>query len=77
MGRGGRRDLLGSARRLAGARAGAAGGRLWVGVSLALTGLRLLRRMATRTPKVVFREELRPGEQLVVTHFPREGREES
>ena len=73
MGRGRGGDLLGRARRLAAARAGVGGGRIWLGLSLALTGLRLLRRMATRAPKVVYREELRPGEQLVVTHFPREG----
>ena len=68
-----RRGLLGGARRLA--LAGPTGGRVWVALSLVLSGLRLLRRMATRTPKVVFREELDPGQQLVITHFPRPGRE--
>ena len=70
----GRDGLLRRARRLGLARAGVGGSRAWVTLSLVLSGVRLLRRMATRAPKVVYREELHPGEQLVVTHFPREGR---
>jgi hypothetical protein len=34
-------------------------------------GLRMLSRMAKREPDVVYLEELRPGQSVVIQHFPR------
>ena len=40
----------------------------WMAVWVLLTGYRWLRRRAAPDP-VVVREQLRPGEQLVITHY--------
>lgn len=50
---------------------GIGGSRAWLGVGLAAGGLRLLRRAIKREPEVVYREELRPGQSLVIQHLPR------
>jgi hypothetical protein len=42
----------------------------WLGVWVAVVGGRWLYRAAQRKP-VVVREVLRPGEQLVISHFPK------
>lgn len=54
------------------ARATAGGGRVWLGVSLAIAALRFLRRLTGRKVDTVYCEKLRPGEQLVITHIPRQ-----
>lgn len=42
---------------------------IWLGVWVLATGYRWIRRIAREDP-VVVREVLRPGEQLVISHFP-------
>ena len=49
---------------------GFGGSRGWMTVGFAATGLHLLRRMVAREPEVVYCEELRPGQSLVIRHFP-------
>jgi hypothetical protein len=34
-------------------------------------GLRMLKKMAKREADVVYLEELRPGQSMVIRHFPR------
>ena len=43
------------------------GSRTWVVVGVAAGGARLLRRLTKPQPKVVFCEELQPGQALVIT----------
>ena len=50
---------------------GIGGSRAWLALGIFAAGLRLLRRMAKREPEVVYREELFPGQSLVIQHFPR------
>jgi len=50
---------------------GIGGSRGWLALGVTAGGLRLLRRMAKRTPDVVYCEELHPGQSLVIQHFPR------
>lgn len=50
---------------------GIGGSRAWLGVGIAAGGLHLLRRAVKREPDVVYLEELRPGQSLVIQHFPR------
>ena len=42
--------------------------RVWYWVAIVSTVLRVLHRIMGRTEKVVYREELRPGETLVIAH---------
>jgi hypothetical protein len=50
---------------------GIGGSRAWLTVGVVAGGLRLLRRMAKREADVVYLEELRPGQSMVIQHFPR------
>ena len=50
---------------------GIGGSRAWLTVGVVAGGLRLLRRMAKREADVVYCEELRPGQSMVIQHFPR------
>lgn len=55
----------------AGLRKGLLGGsRPWLYVGVAAAGARLLARMARREEEVVYREELQPGESVVVSTVP-------
>ncbi|MGI9032201.1 MAG: hypothetical protein ACR2HY_00655 [Acidimicrobiales bacterium] len=45
------------------------GNRLWLGLGAAAVGLRALARVAAKEEKVVFSEELAPGQSLVITHL--------
>jgi hypothetical protein len=50
---------------------GIGGSRGWLALGVTAGGLRLLRKVAKREPDVVYREELHPGQSLVIQHFPR------
>ncbi len=50
---------------------GIGGSRAWLALGVTAGGLQLLRRAAKREPEVVYREELPPGQSLVVQHLPR------
>jgi hypothetical protein len=50
---------------------GIGGSRGWLAVGMTAGGLHLLRRAVKREPDVVYLEELRPGQSLVIQHFPR------
>ncbi len=51
---------------------GLGGSRGWLALSFTAGGLHLLKRAVKREPEVVYLEELRPGQSLVIRHFPRE-----
>ena len=51
---------------------GIGGSRAWLALGLTAGGLRLLKRMAARTPDVVYCESLNPGETLTIRHLPPE-----
>jgi hypothetical protein len=63
------RDVLTRVRRLALAR-GLGKSNAWLAVGITAWGLQTLKRLATKEPKVVFSETLRPGERLVISHLP-------
>ena len=42
----------------------------WGAVAAAAIGLRVMQRLGTRREEVVYREVLKPGQELVVTHRP-------
>lgn len=46
------------------------GSRFWLGVWVAAAGGRALRKFARKEPEVVYREDLPPGQSLVITHLP-------
>ncbi len=50
---------------------GLGGSRGWLALGVTAGGLRLLHRLATRDAKVVYLEELHPGQSLVIQHLPR------
>ena len=50
---------------------GIGGSRGWLALGFAAGGLQLLRRAVKREPEVVYLEELRPGQSVVIQHFPR------
>ena len=50
---------------------GIGGSRAWLTVGVVAGGLRMLRKMAKREADVVYCEELRPGQSMVIQHFPR------
>jgi hypothetical protein len=50
---------------------GIGGSRGWLAVGITAGGLHLLRRAVMREADVVYLEELRPGQSLVIQHFPR------
>lgn len=62
--------MLRWARRYALTRALAPGGRRWGPAAAALVGMGLLRRMATRQERRVLREELGPGQSVLIRHLP-------
>ena len=69
------RNPLGYVRRQAVVRGVLGGQRAWLVLGGLAWGVRLLRRVAgTRRLRPVLTEELRPGESLVVSHFPDESR---
>ena len=45
------------------------GNRGWIAVGAVAAGLRGLGRMGRKEPKVVFSEQLDPGQTLVITHL--------
>jgi hypothetical protein len=51
---------------------GIGGSRAWLAVGVTAGGLRLVRRALKRQADVVYCEELRPGQSLVVQHIPRQ-----
>ncbi len=42
----------------------------WLAIGVTAWALQTLKRFATKEPKVVFREKLKPGERLVISHLP-------
>ena len=50
---------------------GIGGSRAWLTLGVVAGGLRILKKMATRDADVVYLEELRPGQSMVIQHFPR------
>ncbi len=44
------------------------GSRVWTVVGAVALGARVLHKLAGSDPEVVYREELRPGETLVLSH---------
>lgn len=50
---------------------GLGGRRGWLALGVTAGGLHLLKRAVKREPEVVYLEDLRPGESLVIRHFPR------
>ena len=61
--------MLTRLRRLALAR-GLGRSNAWLAVGATAWGLQLLKRLAAKEPKVVFKEQLKPGERLVISHLP-------
>ena len=47
------------------------GNRGWIAIGAVASGLRALGKMARKEPKVVFSEQLDPGQTLVITHLTR------
>ncbi|MDQ6798548.1 MAG: hypothetical protein M3011_11130 [Actinomycetota bacterium] len=45
------------------------GDRRWLALGTAAFGLRALAKLVTKEPKVVYSEDLAPGESLVITHL--------
>ncbi len=50
---------------------GIGGSRAWLTLGVLAGGLRMVKKVAKRAPDVVYREELHPGQSLVIQHFPR------
>jgi len=42
----------------------------WLAIGVTAWVLQTLKRLATREPKIVFKETLKPGERLVISHLP-------
>lgn len=51
---------------------GLGGSRGWLALGCTAGGLHLLKRAVKREPDTVYLEELRPGQSLVIRHFPRD-----
>lgn len=51
---------------------GLGGSRAWLALGVTAGGLQLIKRAVKREPDVVYLEDLRPGEALVIRHFPRD-----
>ena len=49
---------------------GIGGSRGWLAVGVTAGGLHVLKRMIRREPEVVYLEDLRPGQSLVIRHLP-------
>ena len=69
-----RRRLSGTGARATDAlwRRARSGNGLWLAAAIVAGGLRLLRRWSRREREVVFRSEMKPGEQLTIRHVPRD-----
>ena len=50
------------------------GSRGWTAVWAVLLGVRLLKRLASSKPEVLLREEVKPGESLLISGIDREPR---
>ena len=50
---------------------GIGGSRGWLALGMTAGGLHMLRKAVKREADVVYLEELRPGQSLVIQHFPR------
>jgi hypothetical protein len=46
------------------------GNRGWLAIGAGAAGLKVLGRMAAKEPKVVYCEQLEPGQTLTITHLP-------
>jgi hypothetical protein len=46
------------------------GDQTWAAVALVLGGLRIVRWLSRTGDGVVYREQLRPGESVVISHLP-------
>ena len=42
----------------------------WLAVGATAWALQTLKKFATKEPKVVYREKLKPGERLIISHLP-------
>jgi hypothetical protein len=42
----------------------------WLAVGAAAWALDFLKRRATKEPKVVYREQLKPGQRILISHLP-------
>ena len=42
----------------------------WLAVGVAAWALQTLKRLAAKEPKVVYREKLKPGQRIVISHLP-------
>jgi hypothetical protein len=42
----------------------------WLAVGATAWALQTLKKFATKQPKVVFHEKLKPGERLIISHLP-------
>lgn len=60
-------DITGRLRR-EGFRRGFAGNRHWLAIGLLTWGYQRVRKMASREPELVAREELRPGDRIIISH---------
>ena len=61
--------MLTRLRRLAFAR-GLGKSNAWLAVGATAWALQTLKKFATKEPKVVFCEKLKPGERLIISHLP-------
>lgn len=50
---------------------GIGGSRAWLTLGVVAGGVRILRKITKRDADVVYLEELRPGQSMVIRHFPR------
>ncbi len=50
---------------------GIGGSRGWLALGMTAGGLHMLRKAVKREPDVVYLEELRPGQSVVIQHLPR------
>ncbi|MEA2828997.1 MAG: hypothetical protein QOG43_3436 [Actinomycetota bacterium] len=44
----------------------------WLAVGVTAWALQTLKKFAAKEPKVVYREQLKPGQRLVISHLPPE-----
>ncbi|MDQ4069083.1 MAG: hypothetical protein M3203_06380 [Actinomycetota bacterium] len=50
---------------------GIGGSRAWLAVGVTAGAFQVVRRALKREPEIVYREELHPGQSLVIQHLPR------
>jgi hypothetical protein len=61
--------MAGLVTRLAAIRGLLSGSRGWLAFGTVATAFRVVRKIVRKEPKVVYREDLAPGETLVITHL--------